>query len=1557
MFNSRLNLQRLFQALYRPLTRLLRNLWGFGEPRKQLVKTCETLQKQLARPQGRDKAWKTYEKALSLARQCGCEELLQVILKFDPLFGESVPNSSLSVGQALSFLREAKPQTAQNLDATWRLSQRLNKPSSIREVQQQICIQLARLGETNTLLAKLLKRRNEGVLTSAELSEILNNFLEKHFFELVQPWKAFLEQFETAELPQIHQVYAVIDRYVEAAELAEAARDYRTAIRYLMSVSGKEIALRILTLSKRLGDENAIAQAHQKVAESFWQENNYTEALQHFQQAGNLESASDCYQKLGEFGLAIQFKTAISSEWIQDIRSSVEITVRTHIERKEFLAAVRLLKTLEEAWRKKSPLLEVISEADRTQRLLYEAVRTARSALTSELKVSEVQPATEIFQRWSLVEEAAGNYLEAGLQAEKAQDYLTASLLFEKAGAFGQALVALESAPDALEPIKKAQLLEQGGDFFMAGLLYERLGKIEQAIAAYEQAKEFSRAAELRRQQLGDDRAIFDERFQELLKNAGQSKQLAELCAAKVYETGRSSEEKARLLRRIQQLGEQGLIEQRWLDMVKSELPNIEALDRKTFEEQAQTWVQNATTKVLADYMDAFGLDLGTSNSVVCLYNKRRGAPEVVEWRGRRQIPSVFAIDQTGREIIGVPISELLGKSPRAIVTKAKREMGTDRKFRAGGQDYRPEEISARIINCARQIASYYLQQKIGETISAMAVRSLGNSPPEEWVREYLEKHPPSISLGNAVITVPAYFNDAQKQATKTAGVLADINILRLIHEPTAACLALRVQAKNETIVVADLGAGTFDISVIEAGDGIFEVLEIQGDNTLGSADLDEILYAHFLEFIKTETEENITSDRQAVTRLRQACEELKIQLSSCSTWTIELPQLVSNRTIQLTLTREELERLASPWLDRIRATCKKVTHKPSRILLIGGGGMMPAVHRCIREIFRVEPSSDMDSLTAVARGAAMKAAMLTGDMQGILLLDAVPFSLGIKCQTAPGQLKFDPVISKHKSIPTAKTQRYSTVEDNQTIVRIEVFQGESQIAEENFKIGQFILQGIPLAKAGVPQIDVTFDIDANCLLTVTAHDTGTGNQCSITIADSHLLTPAQAASLQSRFQDSQAYQVNLARLEKLAGELRAILQETEKTNILELSTRFEERLRYYEGRRERYLPTQKDNNLLFEVYRNREELETRARLTLDQWGSLSRSIYSWLESYGSLDWRSATAENQVQQLLDESDRVHRRMKETVAEVADIAVIYRRWLNVIENLPVNPEGNAEELAQHFLSLKRYSEAATYFHKINAPLSLHQVELGLEILARSRQRDAYRALLLEYVEMLGVHSPDFESLNHSVQIYSSSVVWIQVNLGGFASSGSGFFISPNQIATNRHVLIDEATGECVLPEAVCVITKQGVLQVEAIHLPTWGADDVAILRLQPESASITPLRLGFSELIEVGERIMTIGFPAPDSSGFEENLYCNTGLINRIRQDQFCTERVLEISIQLQGGISGAPILNQLGEVVGLSTFSRLKQQQEFAGGQIRIEQSFYAIPVELLRRLRTENQD
>jgi molecular chaperone DnaK len=324
MSNWRLNLQRLFHALCRPLISLVRKLQGWENPRQQLTKTCEKLQRQLETSQDREKAWQTYTQALFLARKCNDrQELTQVILKFDPLFGEQTPSPGLVIGQALSFLLEAKPQTSQNLDAAWRLSQKLPEPK--QEIQQQICLQAARIGDSNLLLSKLLKRRNEGNLSNTELSEIVKLFLEKYTFQLADPWQSFFTQLQPEELPPIHQVYALVDRYMEAADLAATAKDYRSAIRYLMPLAGQENALRLLSLANQLGDESAIAQAHGKVAESFYQEGNYAAAMPHFQQAANKELVSNCHQKLGELGLAIKSRPVITPEWVQETRSALEV--------------------------------------------------------------------------------------------------------------------------------------------------------------------------------------------------------------------------------------------------------------------------------------------------------------------------------------------------------------------------------------------------------------------------------------------------------------------------------------------------------------------------------------------------------------------------------------------------------------------------------------------------------------------------------------------------------------------------------------------------------------------------------------------------------------------------------------------------------------------------------------------------------------------------------------------------------------------------------------------------------------------------------------------------------------------------------------------------------------------------------------------------------------------------------------------------------------------------------------------------------------------------------
>ncbi|WP_159790786.1 Hsp70 family protein [Sodalinema gerasimenkoae] len=1542
-------LTRSWTSLVRKLTRRFRHLLQREKPYPQLRKTCTKLEEQLETSRGQTRVWSMYIKALSLAMRCDCHQLSQVIRQFDCQFQPQQSGSHLIIKRAISQLLDANPQTPPYLDAAWRLAPRHPDSEAVREIQRQICLQLADLGESNLLLQRVMRWHQCNCLAPGELSKIFEVFLRKHSFDKTTPWKAFFEQLSPEELPKLHPIYALLERYQEAADLAEAVENYESAINYLSSLDGETVAQQQLALAQQSQNLDWITQAHNRLGDYYWNTEDFTQAFEQFQHANNREKVSDCQKQLRKFAESIYSRPEIAPGWIQDLRELVETQARTQVEQQDFLPAIELLTGVARAWRERGQT----AEAERTEYYLSEAVRTARCAFELELSEAESDEAVlNIRRHWSQLEEAAGNYLEAALHAEQNQDYFTASLLFEKANAFGQALVALESVnPQDVDPRKKAQLLEQGGDFFMAALLYERLGDLDSARTLYEQAGEFLRAAELRERQVGAEERLFDLDFQRLLGKAGRIEHLAELCAAKAAEPHLSNLEKVRLWRRIKELADLEVLGPKWQDCIAAELPQLEKFDQEQFQQQAANWFKAASADVLGAYSDVIGLDLGTSNSVVCLYNKRQETTEVVQKNGGQQFPSVFAIDQLGQELVGLPISTLIHKSPRAIITGAKREMGTQRKFKVGDQIYRPEEISARIINHARELTREYLECKIAQTIVRLASQSLGLAPSMDWVNDAMARYLPTIPLQNFVITVPAYFNEAQKQATKTAGTLAGIHVLRLIHEPTAACLAQRVRSdKAETILVVDLGAGTLDLSIIQVGEGVFEVIEIEGDNSLGSSDLDEIIYTHMTKSLKADFGEDLPRNSQAATRLRQACEELKIELSSQVEWTIDLPALLGNRQIHLSLSRPELEDLARPWLERIETICRRIEQKPTRVLLIGGGGQMPAVHRCLQRVFNQAAHSVYDPLTVVARGAVLQGAILQGDVQEALLIDVVPFSLGIKCRVAPGQFKFDSVIAKHTSIPIDKTRCYTTTEDGQTQVRIEVFQGESPLPQENFKVGEFVLEGIPIAQAGVPKINVTFEIDSDCLLTVTAQDATTGNVNSITIVDSHLLTPAQTESLKKQFWNSQNYQKSLSRLKELIAALQAGLEDHEYADLANLSARFENRLEIYQQERERYVPTPLDNDILFEIYRDRSQLSDRARLNLDQWGTLRRSINGWLEQTQRIDWRSKAIEAQVNQFVEEGERLLPRTQKASRDIIAMASTYRKWLSVLDNLPIDLEGDPESLAQHFLRLQRYAEAQEQFERLTPPQSRRQMELGLEILARSRQREAYLTQLETFGSRLDLHRPDLQNLNQTVRRYRSSVVCIQARLGGQLVSGSGFVIGPHLIATHRYMVMEPHGGGLLPTQGISIIMAQERLTVKSVHLPTSTEDDIVILEVHPSSMTLNPLRLGFSELVEVGDRIFTLGFPALESHEFEDNLYCNLGLINRIRPSEHCSEWILEVSVPSQPGISGAPIFNQWGEVIGMLTLGTIGSQPLGQGGG-GSGPSVYALPIQLLRRL------
>jgi molecular chaperone DnaK len=1497
----------------------------------------------------REKARKQYLKALVAADKLGPQEIARFVLDFDLVCGNEPVSDTAPIRSALARMQETASASKEGFEAALKLCDRLGDQVSRRRIQQQRCLGLARAGDADGLLAMLIKRQQNDSITKEELHAALQTFLRQRSFETGFPWNQFFSKLPEELIPSLHQVYAVMGRMNEAAALAEAAGDLRNALSYLMSLVGKRVALQALTIAERLGDAEATIAAHAKVAESMWTENDYAAAIIHFEKSNLLERASDCQQRLGDLAAAIQLRPTINPDWLHKLRGEAETKARALHEKGQFIEAARLLRNFADASRAKSGEQILQSEADRMERLLAEVVKTGRAAMQVEVRATQAEPNADVFRRWSHLEEAAGNFLEAALQAELAQDYLSASLLFEKAGAFGQALSALGKTKQVIDPKRRAELLQGGGDYFMAALLYQHMGEIDKAVNMFEEGQEFARAANLRRTQIGDKQCAFDDRYLNLLTKAGRVESLAEVCYALANVPNCSADERAQLFRRIKHLTDRDLVGPKWRDLVADELPKVEAADKKRFLEGAGDWLAAVTKEMLDTYLDAFGMDLGTSNSVLALFNRKMRQPEVVSCRGRQTIPSVFAIDQAGREIIGLPESEFMGKSPRTIVTCAKRAMGTNKQFQADGQMLRAEEISARILTYAHMQAQNHLRHKIADGISVLAAQAMGTPPQNDWVESYLDEHPPTIALGKAVITVPAYFNEAQKEATRNAAVLARLSILRLMHEPTAACLAQRTgRSKEESLLVIDLGAGTLDLSLLQIGDGVIEVVEIEGDNTLGSADLDEVLYAHFTKVVQAQTGQEFGGNSLAGKRLRQACEEMKIELSTHNTWTVTLPHLVGTKSVELVMQRDELERLAAPWLMRVRDVCRKIKNRPGRVLLIGGGALMPAVRSCVKEIFGMDPSPGLDPLTAVARGAAIQAAILAGVLSDVLVLDAVPFSLGIKSHVAPGEFKFDPLIHKHATIPAEATGLYTTVEDDQAVVRIEIFQGEDPQPDKNYKIGQFRLEGILPAKAGTPKIEVTFKIDANCLLRVSARDQGTNRECHITIADSHLLSPAQMSSLGQRLREAETRQDRLKHIEELTVTMTALLQEIKVAELPSLQDRFPALLKQYELHMARYSPTPADNKVMLEIYRDRNEAESKTRLALDRWDTLRKSAQAWLNRCASMGSQQQTSEQQLEIQLDEGQSLSQRLSDGAQAIRSASGTYRRWIAALEGLPLNSTGDAVELAEHFLRLARHEEAWTHFRRLGPPTTRRQVTLGLEILARLRQRQEYEELFRQYSNLLAIAAPDLIHMNRSVRIYGPSVVWIQQQSG----TGSGFAIGSKMVATNRHVVIDDATGKPVKPEWIRVIGKKGTYRVASISVPSNGHDDVAILQLSEET-KLLPLRLGFSELVEVGERIMTLGFPSPGSGGFEENLYCNAGLVNRIRPSEFCSERVLEVSLELQGGISGAPILNELGEVIGLVTYTLIRARP-LEDGQVHHERLFYAIPVQVLRRLRAQ---
>ncbi|GAA3204602.1 hypothetical protein GCM10010532_025830 [Dactylosporangium siamense] len=1438
---------------------------------------------------GGDRAARAYRDAVRLALAADPALARTLVRTYD----ERVPAGRYPFHAADEawLLEQAAGDDADAPAVVFELATRAALPAPQLAARDRLAALLGPAGDADALVGQLRRWRDAAVLDAGVLTTVLRAHLGRASLDRASAvWGAFFDDLPERLLPELFEVHRFLGRGADAVRLADSPGAQHRAIACCLGSPRQEDVRAGIGLARRV-EPAAVAGLTGRLGELLLAGGDVEGALAAFEAAGRADLASECLERLGRFAEALDGCPDDRPDRLDRLAGRCLPDVDALVERGEFAPAARLVRSLiTHLHRARGDVAVRLAEVEGVRAAVVAAGRQ-HHRLAAERGAADGAGGDgdlDGYARWSRFEEEAGEPAEAALRAEQAGDLYRAHRLFRQAERFGDADRVLRGDVSDTGLAARAEARQAGGDLIGAARLYQQEQQWERAAELFERAGDFASAAACLVAQRGDD-AVEDPRLGQWLRRAGAVDELARRCLRVV--SGRSAGNPAgiratdelRLLQRDPALSP---------DLQAEVVAAVERLGghgRRAFDERAQAWVAQARFEIDQRFAGIWAMDLGTTTCAAAIYDTRTGRAVLCPWKGRPQFPSTLSLDREGNELIGLAGEEVFAGWLVGHVSAAKRRMGSRTTYRVRGRTYRPEEVAARLIKHGRGLVETYLAERVRERVGELARAELGELD-EEWLNWAERHHDLRLERSRVLLTIPAYFLNNQKHATRDACRIAGLELVRLIHEPTAACMtAARERRLTGRIVVVDLGAGTLDVSFLDVGDGVYEVQQVVGDNAYGGKDFDAEVttaLAGRLAAQGIDVPESGTARR----RLEVAAEYLKVNLSAQQHADYPLRELVAGQDARVELSRAELGQILAGPLAALRDTCTQfkasLPEAPQHLVLVGGPMLSPLVQQVVEGVFGLTRTPVPDPRTAVATGAALQAAVLDGKLSEVLLLDVTPLALGLRVRDNDDEKPvFSELIARNTTIPTQQRNVYTTHEDQQTAVDIEIYNGS---LDQAAKIGQFRLGDITPAPRGVPQIEVTFSIDASCVLEVTAQDLGTGRSRSIRISDTTVLSPAEIDDMARRQQRQDDLQGLRADLTELVAEARS---DDAEGAWQELRTRID-------GYRPPATPPDPATvRILNAVLADGGDAGRQVRLLVAPLRDLAGLAEEFLRRDNGAD---------PGQALTEGRHLARELRGQLERLRALLDRIATWNATLVRV-ATAEPDPRQRFRHRHDTGDHAAALAAFDELGEPpADAADARRLLACLAAVHDADRYRRVLTGHAALLGIEvatgPPELAAL-----VLRALVEVAVTHPGGEVTRRRGFVLGDGTVVTNR-LWLGSATAEQI---------TAGGAPVERLVVPEPAAVDVALLRVPAPGKGLAHghpgkgLALGHPGLVRVGDQVF-----AP-SAGSGASLV--DGLVDRLESFPEQGLRLFRIGLQLPASASGGPLVNDLGEVIGVLT--------------------------------------